>query len=177
MLVYAQGLNPSAQKVFWVNNTVAGCSRSTPERTHESMSLLMGACVSGVSLFIKLVMHRRSLNKLEHALKDVNENRLSKFELALLMTKLIDVCTVEVVQYNFTEHFYRHPKESDELMQAGLSSEAEVFAILSLSRYFVALHSNPAPLTRYCRPNKQDTTNADSGGGTLPRCGPLATAP
>ena len=142
MLVYAQGLNPSAQKVFWVNNTVAGCSRSPPERTHE-----------------------------------VNENRLSKFELALLMTKLIDVCTVEVVQYNFTEHFYRHPKESDELMQAGLASEAEVFAILSLSRSFVALHSNPAPLTRYCRPNKQDTTNADSGGGTLPRCGPLATAP
>ena len=135
------------------------------------------ACVSGVSLFLKLVMHRRSLNKLEHALKDVNENRLSKFELALLMTKLIDVCTVEDVQYNFTEHFYRHPKESNELMQAGLASEAEVFAILSLSRSFAALHSNPAPLTRYCRPNKQDTTNADSGGGTLPRCGPLATAP
>ena len=101
----------------------------------------------------------------------------TKFELALLMTKLIDVCTVEDVQYNFTEHFYRHPKESDELMQAGLASEAEVFAILSLSRSFAALHSNPAPLTRYCRPNKQDTTNADSGGGTLPRCGPLATAP
>ena len=177
VLVYAQGLNPSAHQMFWVNNTVAGCSRSPPERTHESMSLLMGACVSGVSLFLKLVMHRRSLNKLEHALKDVNENRLSKFELALLMTKLIDVCTVEDVQYNFTEHFYRHPKESNELMQAGLASEAEVFAILSLSRSFAALHSNPAPLTRYCRPNKQDTTNADSGGGTLPRCGPLATAP
>ena len=148
VLVYAQGLQSSAHQVFWVNNTVVGCSRSTPERTHESISLLMGACVSGVSLFLKLVMHRRSLNKLEHALKDVNENRLSKFELALLMTKLIDVCTVEDVQYNFTEHFYRHPKESDELMQAGLASEAEVFAIPSLLRSFLVLHSNAAPLTR-----------------------------
>lgn len=40
------------------------------------------------------------------ALRDVNENRLSKFELALLISKMIDDVTLEEVQFNFVEHFY-----------------------------------------------------------------------
>ena len=40
------------------------------------------------------------------AMRDVNENRLSKFELALLITKIIDDVTLEEVQFNFVEHFY-----------------------------------------------------------------------
>ncbi len=43
---------------------------------------------------------------LADAMRDVNENRLSKFELALLITKIIDDVTLEEVQFNFVEHFY-----------------------------------------------------------------------
>ena len=43
---------------------------------------------------------------LAEALRDVNENRLSKFELALLLSKMIDDVTLEEVQFNFVEHFY-----------------------------------------------------------------------
>ena len=79
---------------------------------HEDESIeavLSGVCVTMATLLLKLIMHRIRLDNLSDALLDINENRVSKFELALLLTKFVDDITVEDVQYNFTEHFYTNP--------------------------------------------------------------------
>jgi hypothetical protein len=67
---------------------------------------MTGACISLLSLLFKLVNHRAMLYKVADVCLDINENRLSKFELALTLTKLIETLTVEDSQYNFTQHFY-----------------------------------------------------------------------
>lgn len=40
------------------------------------------------------------------ALKDLNENRLTKFEFALYVFKLMEAFLTDDVSYNFAEHFY-----------------------------------------------------------------------
>jgi hypothetical protein len=77
-------------------------------------AVVRGACISLLSLLFKLVNHRAMLYKVSDVCMDINENRLSKFELALILTKVIETLTVEDSQYNFTQHFY-----SDDLLDLG----------------------------------------------------------
>ena len=77
-------------------------------------AVVRGACISLLSLLFKLVNHRAMLYKVSDVCMDINENRLSKFELALILTKVIETLTVEDSQYNFTQHFY-----SDDLLDSG----------------------------------------------------------
>lgn len=62
--------------------------------------------ISLVLLLKSFVEQRMCLRQIYQSLKDVNENRLSKFELALLLTKYSEVMLTADVQYNFVQHFY-----------------------------------------------------------------------
>jgi len=46
------------------------------------------------------------LDNMEDAFKDLNENRLTKFEIALLLVKMSEDATTEAIEYNFVEHFH-----------------------------------------------------------------------
>jgi hypothetical protein len=48
------------------------------------------------------------------ALKDLNENRYSKFEFALYVQKLLEFFLTDDVAFNYVEHFY-----SDERFRPG----------------------------------------------------------
>jgi len=72
----------------------------------NSSNIVVSAMVSMGVLFYQMVGEKQRNMDLAEALRDVNENRLSKFELALLISKMIDDVTLEEVQFNFVEHFY-----------------------------------------------------------------------
>ena len=65
--------------------------------------------VSLILLLKSFVEQRMCLRAIYQSLKDVNENRLSKFELALLLTKYSEVMLTADVQYNFVQHLYTGP--------------------------------------------------------------------
>jgi len=61
-----------------------------------------------INLFLLLkcfVQQRIILRQVYLSLKDVNENRLSKFELALLLTRYSEILLADEPQYNFVQHF------------------------------------------------------------------------
>ena len=62
--------------------------------------------MSTFSLLRMLTQHTVLLSNVCDGLKDINENKLSKFELALLITKISDVMLDDDIQYNFVEHLY-----------------------------------------------------------------------
>ena len=49
-------------------------------------------------------------------LEDLNENRLSKFEFALLITKIMEDFLSSDIQYNFVQHFRSSDPQNDELL-------------------------------------------------------------
>eukprot|EP00960_Hanusia_phi_P010763 315888-Hanusia_phi.AAC.1 len=77
----------------------------------NSGNLLVSAITSLAILFYQMVCEKQRNSDLSESLRDVNENRLSKFELALLICKMIDDVTLEEVQFNFLEHFYSNPND------------------------------------------------------------------
>ena len=79
----------------------------------NSHNIIVGVMVSLTVLFYQMVCEKQRNMDLAESLRDVNENRLSKFELALLLCKLIDDVTLEEVQYNFVEHFYSDWRAQD----------------------------------------------------------------
>ena len=56
------------------------------------------------------------LQGVQNSLEDLNENRLNKFEFALLVTKIMEDFLESDVQYNFVEHFHT----SEPLLPNGL---------------------------------------------------------
>jgi hypothetical protein len=76
---------------------------------NNSRMLAVTACVSLGVLFYQMVCEKQRATDLAEALRDLNENRLSKFELALLLVKLVDDVTLEESHFNFVEHFYSNP--------------------------------------------------------------------
>ena len=84
---------------------LAGAERSPVAAAGDVRSLPLTV----VLLLKSLVEHRMSMRAVYQSLKDVNENRLSKFELALLLTKYSEVMLTADVQYNFVQHLYTGP--------------------------------------------------------------------
>jgi len=58
-----------------------------------------------VSLFFKIITEKVGLASIAEPLKDFNENRLSKFETALLWCKILEDFLQDDVQYNFVQLF------------------------------------------------------------------------
>ncbi len=74
--------------------------------------------LSLLSIVVIMMLSQQQLKKIAGLLKDINENRLSKFELALGMTKIIEDFLEDSVQYNFVQHFYdQTPVQPHELEQ------------------------------------------------------------
>jgi hypothetical protein len=67
------------------------CVPFTPICLLQSHSLRLGQSV--------LLLHYQSL-------KDLNENRLSKFEFALYVQKLLEFFLTDDIAFNYVEHFY-----------------------------------------------------------------------
>jgi len=72
----------------------------------NGFGLISSLCISSFSLLFKMTQHTVLLSNVCDGLKDINENKLSKFELALLITKISDVMLDDDIQYNFVEHLY-----------------------------------------------------------------------
>jgi hypothetical protein len=47
---------------------------------------------------------------LADCMRDLNENRLSKFEVALLLYKIMDDVLIQEVQFNWTQHLVDDPE-------------------------------------------------------------------
>ena len=81
--------------------------------------------ISLLLLLKSFIGHRMYLRQIYQSLKDVNENRLSKFELALLLTKYSEIMLSADVQYNFVQHFYTGPDDPLEPDVRPLDNEDE----------------------------------------------------
>ena len=57
------------------------------------------------SLFLKMVQEKIGLGLVVRPLKDLNENRLSKFEMALLLIKIMEDFLPDDIHYNWVQHF------------------------------------------------------------------------
>ena len=71
------------------------------------------------SLFFKMVQEKVGLASAVSPLKDLNENRLSKFEMALLLIKIMEDFLPDDIQYNWVQNFnskeplmpdFKHPQ-------------------------------------------------------------------
>jgi hypothetical protein len=71
------------------------------------------------------------LQGVQQSLEDLNENRLDKFEVALLMTKVMEDFLDSDIQYNFVEHF----RSSDPLLPKGFAPALIMETCLILLSY------------------------------------------
>eukprot|EP00292_Cryptomonas_paramecium_P005945 CAMPEP_0113662762 /NCGR_PEP_ID=MMETSP0038_2-20120614/760_1 /TAXON_ID=2898 /ORGANISM="Cryptomonas paramecium" /LENGTH=390 /DNA_ID=CAMNT_0000577701 /DNA_START=8 /DNA_END=1178 /DNA_ORIENTATION=+ /assembly_acc=CAM_ASM_000170 len=75
------------------------------ERSDEVQGLLITLAINVFKLLMIMAGTFIKIDMLSEAMRDMNENRLSKFELSLLMVKQMEMLLDEDVQFNFVEHF------------------------------------------------------------------------
>jgi len=76
-----------------------------PDSFHNA-DIFVSLFVSTMGLMFAMVREKTMLGFHYDALKDLNENRMSKFEVALYMVKIIEDFITDEVTFNFVEHFY-----------------------------------------------------------------------
>jgi hypothetical protein len=80
------------------------------EDTKIDLWVILAEVFSLFMLFREMVAEDVENRMLFDAMKDVSQNRLSKFELALLLTKITEDVVKEPAVCNFVEHFYTNPE-------------------------------------------------------------------
>jgi len=78
---------------------------STSNSAASSTGVGTALAIQLFSLFFKLITEKVGLSNVAEPLKDLNENRLNKFETALLWVKIMEDFLQEDIQYNFVQHF------------------------------------------------------------------------
>lgn len=95
------------------------------EEEDNMIGILSSLAISLLSLLRAMVHQSLELNDLCDVFSDVNENRLSKFETALLMKKVMERLLDTSIQYNFVQHFYTGTHDKLEPDMAPLTHIAE----------------------------------------------------
>jgi len=70
----------------------------------EGGLLWVSIILSAVNVVIQILLEKEKLKFMTSFFKDVNENRLTKFEIAIGMTKCMEDLLEDDVQYNFVQH-------------------------------------------------------------------------
>jgi len=86
----------------------------------EGNTLMITLILSLAQLLYQMNAEHTKLKRIQKPLMDLNENRLTKFEVALLMTKIMEDFLDADIQYNFVEHF----RSSDSLLPKVDSEDA-----------------------------------------------------
>jgi hypothetical protein len=112
--IYSKELNTSIKdfdtKLTSLSNVIYNIIVLVVQAKGFSNEILVGLLFSLALLFRQMVDEKLRLRLHYHALNDLNENRLTKFEIALYLTKLCEDFLTRDVQYNFVEHFYSSEK-------------------------------------------------------------------
>lgn len=72
----------------------------------DSYNLYISIFTSAVSIVLMIVLETGLLGWMNSFFKDLNENRLHKFEIALGLVKLMESFMTDDIECNFVEHFY-----------------------------------------------------------------------
>mmetsp|Transcript_41425 Transcript_41425/g.130436 ORF Transcript_41425/g.130436 Transcript_41425/m.130436 type:complete len:359 (-) Transcript_41425:41-1117(-) len=111
--IFQKSVNPSLKDFSVVLTTISNLifdmvivmlleQQDKPSASGQLPSIL----ISMGRLLIVLNSQHMVLDDICDVLRDINENRLNKFELALSLVKLQERLLDDDIQYNFVEHFY-----------------------------------------------------------------------
>ena len=99
-LTTVSGIIYSLVLLVIIDDTTAG---GAPSQTATGLGSALALQL--FSLFFKMVQEKVGLAAIAMPLKDLNENRLSKFEIALLWLKIMEDFLPDDIQYNWVHHF------------------------------------------------------------------------